>query len=722
VNCKQPGCDGVIDDGFCTTCGMAPERETTATTPAPRTPASAATPQTGSATTKTGNRGARTTRTSSSGRSHLGAGLVEIPTVEEHDPMTDVLEDPRIAEEKRFCSNPACGAPVGRRKDNMPGRPEGFCTRCGSTYSFTPSLKAGDLLGGQYEVAGCIAHGGLGWIYLARDKNVSDKWVVLKGLLNTNDADAIAAALAERRFLAEVDDHRIVGIINFVQHQAHGYIVMDYVPGTSLRKVLEQRRAANGGEPDPLPVAHALAYIVEILPAFTYLHGRNLIYCDFKPDNIMQTGGSVKLIDLGGVYKLDDPSSAIYGTKGYQAPEIAETGPTVASDLFTVGRTLAFLCTAFHGYQQRYEYTLPAPDEQPLFAQYDSLYRFLLRATAPDPDDRFQSAEEMRDQLLGVLREVVGAETGRDSVTVSTSFTGELSGDTDVPDWHGLPGVLVDTNDPAAGLLASLPAGDPAAALELLQSAPEQTVEVQLRVARENLDAGDFSKARVAVDAVYDDDPWEWRAVWYRGIIDLAAGAPDTAIADLRLVYQQLPGELAPKLALGMTHEAAGEPKEAARWYAIVTRTDRSFTQASFGLARCALAMGDRAAALDALDRVPESSRSHIAAQCAKAEALLADDTATRADVAAAGKVVDKLRVGTSERVRLQVRVLERALGVVLADGPDETVVLGTPCTEDDVRVALESAYRDSAKHAPDAMTRFEMVDQANAVRPRTLV
>ena len=58
-------------------------------------------------------------------------------------------------------------------------------------------------MAGQYEVLGCLAFGGLGWIYLARDRNVSDRWVVLKGLLNTGDADAMAAAVSERSAAAE---------------------------------------------------------------------------------------------------------------------------------------------------------------------------------------------------------------------------------------------------------------------------------------------------------------------------------------------------------------------------------------------------------------------------------------------------------------------------------------------------------------------------------------
>ena len=176
--------------------------------------------------------------------------------------------------------------------------------------------------------------------------------------------------------------------------------------------MLEERRTANGGDPDPLPPELALAYILDILPAFGYLHRNGLLFCDFKPDNVIQIEGSLKLIDLGAVYRMDDTESPIYGTKGFQAPEIADTGPTAPSDLFTVGRTLAVLCTPFRGYQNTYEYTLPSVDDVPLYATYDSLYQLLLRATAAHPDDRFQTADEMADQLYGVLREVVAARGG----------------------------------------------------------------------------------------------------------------------------------------------------------------------------------------------------------------------------------------------------------------------------------------------------------------------
>ena len=209
------------------------------------------------------------------------------------------------------------------RRGRPPGRTAGFCPKCGNQFDFTPKLNAGDLVGGQYEVAGCLAHGGLGWIYLARDRNVSDRWVVLKGLLNSGDPDALAAAIAEQQFLAQVEHPLIVEIYNFVTHEGAGYIVMEYVGGRSLKQMLKDRMRANSGAYDPLPVDQALAYILEILPAFEYLHDLGLVYCDFKPDNVIQVGDAVKLIDLGGVRRIDDQDSAIFGTVGYQAPEVA---------------------------------------------------------------------------------------------------------------------------------------------------------------------------------------------------------------------------------------------------------------------------------------------------------------------------------------------------------------------------------------------------------------
>src|SRR5579864_1711270 len=192
MKCQQPHCSGQIIDGYCDLCGMAPSSSAQVasdTGVVSGTPASTGPgPSQMTIAASSGTRRTGTTRSRTSARQRLGAGLVEIPTVPAMDPTAAVMVDPEVPENRRFCAS--CGEPVGRSRDDKPGRPEGFCRKCGHPFSFRPKLEPGDLVAEQYEVTGCLAHGGMGWIYLARDRNVSNRWVVLKGLLNTGDPDA----------------------------------------------------------------------------------------------------------------------------------------------------------------------------------------------------------------------------------------------------------------------------------------------------------------------------------------------------------------------------------------------------------------------------------------------------------------------------------------------------------------------------------------------------
>ena len=150
----------------------------------------------------------------------LGAGITTVPPLPAIDASAALMTDPVVPEDKRFCS--ACGTKVGRSQGDRPGRTTGFCPKCRQAFSFDPKLQPGDLVAGQYDVAGCLAHGGLGWIYLARDRNVSNRWVVLKGLLNTGDPDTLRATLGvhalvgshDRRDESEDDglDHALIHV------------------------------------------------------------------------------------------------------------------------------------------------------------------------------------------------------------------------------------------------------------------------------------------------------------------------------------------------------------------------------------------------------------------------------------------------------------------------------------------------------------------------------
>jgi serine/threonine-protein kinase PknG len=751
--CTQPGCTGTFVDGYCDVCGTpAPDGSTTpsAVTGAPpvttdldpdpiNTPSTvsrasnrlASTPL-GSA--RAGAAGSKLTRRlgTSSTRlrgARLGAGLTHVPTIPAIDASKAILANPMVPEDRRNCPN--CGNPVGRARGDQPGRTEGFCPKCRSKFSFSPKLHPGDLVGGQYEVAGCLAHGGFGWIYLARDKNVSDRWVVLKGLLNSEDPDAVAAAIAEQQFLARVEHPLIVEIYNFVTHEGAGYIVMEYVGGTSLKTLLKQRMAANNGQYDALPIDQAIAYILEILPAFSYLHDLGLLYCDFKPDNIIQVGDAVKLIDLGGVRRIDDLDSAIYGTVGFQAPEVAEVGPSIASDIYTLGRTLCVLAMEFRGYQSRFVASLPPVSDVPLFQKYDSVYRLLLKACAKDPADRFQTADEFRVQLLGVLREVVADKQGTKAAQHSASSLlfgtpGDKTaglGDKAAP-WQQLPSLVQDDSDKMAGWLKTVSVPDASKRLELLVDAPEPSPQILLEIAEAALEVGEhrYDMVDTAVSDLLAADPWEWRAVWMAGLVALARGDSPGAQSAFNAVYGQVPGELAPKLALAIACELSGEYDVAEGLYLTCARTDANYIAPSaFGLAAIRTHRNDLDGAIAALDLVPRTSGAYVRARRQRAGLLAGSGRGLPALADAMGSI-ESLTIDPVDRAELAADVFRTALAEVQQSGPQEGLRIdGREATEPALRDGLEATYRQLADHAQSRQERIALVDLANEVRGWTL-
>ncbi|MEU8306213.1 tetratricopeptide repeat protein [Actinomadura sp. NPDC048955] len=680
----------------------------------------------------------------------LGAGLVEVPPVPARDPASAIMENPEVPENRRFCSK--CDEKVGRSRGGRPGRTEGFCRNCGHPFSFTPKLRPGEMIGGQYEVLGCLAHGGLGWVYLARDHNVSERWVVLKGLLDTGDADSLAAATAERAFLAEVEHPNIVKIYNFVRHGESGYIVMEYVGGRSLKDILLSARQAQGDQAS-LPLGQVIAYGLEVLSALGYLHGVGLLYCDFKPDNAIQSEEQLKLIDLGGVRRAFDADSPIFGTPGYQAPEIGSQGPSVSSDLYTVGRTLAVLSFPFRGYTGRHLRSLPPREEVPLFQRHESYHRLLRRATHPDPARRFQSAAEMAEQLTGVLREVLSAEDGRprpapsplfgpEQQTAGTEIVGGLDGARGsggappilapvepAAAAAALPVPLVYASDPAAAFLAGLTARDPADLAAALASAPVASREVRLALVRVRIELGDLDGAAHLLEDIAAEAPDDWRVDWYRGARALAGGRGTEAVAVFNDLYDLAPGEQAPKLALAFCHETLGETAAAGYYYETVWRTDPTHVSAAFGLARTRLAAGDRASAERVLDSVPRISSHYLAAQLAAVATAVrgrGDAELNAPALVEAGRRLSSLRLDTERSAAFAAEVLEAALTWVRA-GRGTTPpgvrqqILGTDLDEQALRKKLEDVYRVLAKLADGAEHRHAMVKRANAVRPRTL-
>jgi serine/threonine-protein kinase PknG len=173
--------------------------------------------------------------------------------------------------------------------------------------------------------------------------------------------------------------------------------------------------------------------------------------------------------------------------------------------------------------------------------------------------------------------------------------------------------------------------------------------------------------------------------------------------------------------------ESGGQAAEAARWYDIVACTDPSVTGASFGLARCRLALGDRAGAIAAYARVPDSSSGYLDAQTARIRLLSAGGGANPSpdELLDAASQLGGLPVDEHTRAQLTACLLGAALRLTRdgrSVGDERARLLGRRLTERDLRVGLESAYRALARHATTRAERIRLVDEANRTRPRTWI
>ena len=657
---------------------------------------------------------------------------------------------------------------------DLPNPPDKVLPR--SAFPEPPRLTAGDLVANQYEVVGCLARGGVGWVYLARDTHLDGNYVALKGLINNKNARAVALGVAERRFLIAVDHPNIVRIFNFVTHQdpasgeLTGYIVMEYVGGQSLDEV----REVTTGHQDPLGglrlVEHVIAYGIEILAAFEYLHGHGLLYCDMSPSNVIRSANRIKIIDLGAVRGIRDRWSPTTRKRRFQvSDEERERGLTVQSDLYAVGKTLEDLLEVSADVLK----TETEMESSPLSFGIGSFRRALARATHKQADKRFPSAAVMSQQLRGVLREVLSLRDGAPRPEPSTVFAdtvvlvdaglgmvpplehwtnnGTVERDAPLDDGRptaaavavGLPAPRPAAEDPAVDFLTTVTATDQRRLIEQFSTFPQESVEIQLRTCRAHLELGDLENTQSCLgraEKIFRKaTEYGWRIRWYYGLLALAMDQITDAGSRFDDVYRALPGEDAPKLALGFCYER-NKPDDARQYFEAVWRRDRSQASAAFGLARICLQRGNRKDAVAILDEIPEVSRHYHAARIA-AVRVLSGRLATGPrngnglpTVADFREVVNRLQIlhldggdrdGTG-RDRLTTAVREVALAWVRETGGDDQLnghdVLGKPPCERGLRELLERSFRAlAARQALNSYDHGALIDLANAVRPATM-
>lgn len=743
-NCSEVGCPKQFEGGYCSMCGLAEESvvgATDASAQSARTSSGlTASPGSGLFTASAGlsmsgrtGSSSRRGSTRSSARRPLGLGLIsvqEIPAIA--DPAAVVMSPEKAlatAQSKvtpvkeRFCQGKLPGG--ADCKNPLNKRDKGHCTQCGTSYDFSPllpTLQAGELVAGQYEVLGPMAAGGMGWIYLGKDRTLN-RWVVLKGLLDQKDQSMAQAAAAERQFLADLKHGNIVGIYNFVKHKDDGYIVMEYVGGKSLKSIRKER--------GPLPLLEGCAYIHRVLSAFAYLHKQGLVYCDFKIDNVMLENDDIKLIDLGGVRRASDNSGDVWGTVGYSAPEMSTQVPTHLSDIYTIGRSLAVLVTNFGGYQKEYQFSLKDPKDEPIYQANDSFYRFLLKATHIDPNLRFQSAEEMAEQLQGVMYEIFARQLQKPRPFNSQFFGGDAlalreTADTSRPDASLIPPLRMDLQDPGAQYIftnvgAIQPSKQTAALKQALSLYPDSK-EVHLALAYNLIQLGQYGEAEEQLAQCEKLDAFDWRVIWYRSVSLLRQGNYKDAVAGFSTCYAELPGELAPKLAIGIGLELQQDKGGAAYFYNIVSQTDPGFASAVFGLARCLLSQGNKSEAVSALGRISQAQSLYAEAQKSLALALL-EGKPTVSEFEQAARAIEALALTGRELYQLTsayLKILLDTLAGGTVSASPAASLLGCNVEEDSVRQGLETALRNLAHLTDDPSQKILLVDRANSVRPLT--
>jgi serine/threonine-protein kinase PknG len=244
--------------------------------------------------------------------------------------------------------------------------------------------------------------------------------------------------------------------------------------------------------------------------------------------------------------------------------------------------------------------------------------------------------------------------------------------------------------------------------------------QADLSMARALISLGDFAAAEAALERAGRD----WRVLWYRGVSFLAQRQPAAARQAFDRVCSELPGELAPRLALALAAELDGDLDTAGRLYEGVVATDPGFTSACFGLGRVREAQGDRAGAVEAYGAIAPPSSLHVEAQLAGARALLspAAGPPSAGQLALASATIERLALDPAVRGELRVRLLETALDQLVSgalEPRDDVRLLGQPLRAVPLRLELERAYRDLARLAKGA-ERVRLVDLANRVRPRT--
>src|SRR5215471_5486911 len=278
------------------------------------------------------------------------------------------------------------------------------------------ALAAGKVLNNRYQVVRRIGGGGMGAVYLAKDRNLGDAPRAVKEMIESHLDDAqhekaIADFKRESLLLTELEHPSIPTVYDYFYDDASErfYLVMKFVPGSDLASRL---RASPGGRIDELTVTEWGAQVADVLH---YLHTRPqpIIYRDLKPANLMidSNNNRIMLIDFGiarWVNKKEKGVTAV-GTMGYAPPELFSGQADPRVDIYSLGATMFHLATGSDPQDNPlliFDFTKNPRPRQINPALSSEIEQLLTRAVEYKPEHRFQSGAELRDALAGHLEKL----------------------------------------------------------------------------------------------------------------------------------------------------------------------------------------------------------------------------------------------------------------------------------------------------------------------------